>query len=156
MSNAPIPRGSQTIVAGITVNDGKAALDFYRRAFGAEVRFLMTEPHGPKIAYAELQIGNSYFTLNDEIPQHNVLSPIARGGATSGFMIYVADCDSLYQQALTAGATGIMPPMDMFWGDRMGALTDPFGHRWAVATHKETLSEAEIEERRAKMMQAAK
>ncbi len=152
MSN--VQRGKQSIVPSITVSDGKAALEFYKKAFGAEVQFVMTEPGGPQIAYAEVAIGNSYFTVNDEVPSHNALSPTSRGGPTGGFMIYVDDCDKLYSQAVAAGAQPYMPPMDMFWGDRMGAVNDPFGHRWAVATHKEDLSEAEIDRRRSEMMKA--
>ncbi len=147
-----IRRGAQSIVPTITVNDGAAALEFYKKAFGAEVQFMMTEPNGTKLAYAELVIGNSYFTLNDEVPQHNALAPVTRGGPTGGFMIYVDDCDALYHRAVAAGAQSYMAPMDMFWGDRMGAVTDPFGHRWALSTAKEDLTEAEIEHRRSEMM----
>ncbi len=145
-------RGKQSIVPTVTVNDGKAAIEFYKEAFGATREFVMTEPNGPKIAYAELRIGNSYFTLNDEVPQHGALAPKSRGGSTSGFMIYVDDCDKLYAQATAAGAKGYMAPVDMFWGDRMSGVEDPFGFRWALSTHKEDLSEAEIDRRRSEMM----
>lgn len=145
-------RGKQSVVPSITVSDGNAALEFYKKAFGAEVKFLMKEPNGPKIAYSEVMIGNSYFTVNDEVPQHNALSPNSRGGPTGGFMIYVDDCDKLFERAVAAGAKSYMPVMDMFWGDRMGAIEDPFGHRWAIATNKEDLSEAEIDRRRDEMM----
>ncbi len=145
-------RGKQSVVPTITVNNGQAALEFYKKAFGAEVKFMMTEPKGPKVAYAEVMIGNSYFTVNDEVPQHNALSPATRGGPTGGFMIYVNDCDKLFARAVAAGAKSYMPVMDMFWGDRMGAVEDPFGHRWAISTHKEDLTEAEIAKRRDAMM----
>jgi PhnB protein len=151
MSKA-ILRGEQTIVPSITVNDGAAAIEFYKRAFGAEVQFLMTEPNGNKVAYAELRIGGSYFTVNDEVPQMQALSPITRGGPTGGFNIYVADCDALYKQAVAAGATAKMAPMDMFWGDRVGAVDDPFGHRWGISTKKADLSVEEIERAREAMM----
>jgi PhnB protein len=148
----PILRGEQTIVPSITVNNGAAAIEFYKKAFGAELQFLMTDPGSGKVAYAELRIGGSYFTLNDEVPQMQALSPITRGGATGGFNIYVADCDALYNQAVAAGATVKMPPMEMFWGDRVGAVDDPFGHRWGISTKKEELSVPEIERRREEMM----
>ncbi len=150
----PISRGSQTIVPSITVNDGAAAIEFYKKAFGAEVQFMMTEPGGPKVAYAELRIGNNYFTLNDEAPQMQALSPTSRGGPTGGFNLYVEDCDALFARAVAAGATVKMPPMDMFWGDRCGGIDDPFGHRWGISTKKEELSPEEIDRRRAEMMKA--
>jgi uncharacterized glyoxalase superfamily protein PhnB len=80
------------------------------------------------------------------------LSPITRGGPTGGFNIYVADCDALYKQAVAAGATAKMPPMDMFWGDRVGAVDDPFGHRWGISTKKAELSIEEIDRARDAMM----
>ena len=147
-----VKRGKQSVVPSVIVNDGAAALEFYKKAFGAEVGLVMTEPNGPKLAYAEVVIGNSYFTVSDEVPAHNALSPATRGGPTGGFMIYVDDCDKLFAQAAAAGAKVYMPVMDMFWGDRMGALEDPFGHRWAISTHKEDLTREEIEKRRAEMM----
>jgi PhnB protein len=149
-----IERGSQSVVPSLTVSDGMAAIEFYKRAFGAEVQFLMTEPGGQKVSYAELRIGNSYFTVNDEVPQMQALSPTTRGGPTGGFNLYVADCDAVYQQAVEAGAKAMMPPMDMFWGDRIGAVDDPFGHRWGISTKKEELSHAEIEQRRDAMMKS--
>jgi PhnB protein len=149
-----ILRGSQTIVPSITVNNGKAAIEFYKKAFGAEVQFLMTEPGTGKVAYAELNIGGSYFTLNDEVPQMQALSPLTRGGPTGGFNLYVDDCDALYNRAVAAGASPKMPPMEMFWGDRLGAIDDPFGHRWGISTKKEELSFEEIERRRDAMMKA--
>jgi PhnB protein len=153
MSKA-ILRGAQSIVPSITVNDGAAAIEFYKKAFGAELQFLMTEPSAGKVAYAELRIGGSYFTLNDEVPQMQALSPKTRGGPTGGFNIYVDDCDALYKQAVEAGAIPKMPPMDMFWGDRCGGIDDPFGHRWGISTKKEELSVDEIERRREEMMKS--
>jgi PhnB protein len=150
----PISRGSQTIVPSITVNDGVTAIEFYKKAFGAEVQFLMSDPASNKIAYAELRIGNNYFTVNDEVPQQQALSPTTRGGPTGGFNLYVADCDALFKQAVAAGATVKMPPMDMFWGDRIGAVDDPFGHRWGISTKKEELSVEEVERRRDAMMKS--
>jgi PhnB protein len=149
-----ISRGSQSIVPSITVHNGAAAIEFYKKAFGAEVQFLMTEPGGPKIAYCELRIGNNYFSVNDEVPQQLALSPITRGGPTGGFNLYVDDCDAIFKQAVAAGATAKMPPMDMFWGDRLGAIDDPFGHRWGISTFKEELSPEEVNRRRDEMMKA--
>ncbi len=150
----PILRGDQSVVASLTVNDGAAAIEFYKNAFGAEVQFLMTEPGGSKVAYSELRIGGSYFTVNDEVPRMQALSPTTRGGPTGGFNLYVEDCDALYNRAVAAGATAKMPPMDMFWGDRVSAVDDPFGHRWGISTKKEELSIEEIEKRRDEMMKS--
>ena len=150
----PILRGTQSVVPSMTVNDGKAAIEFYKKAFGAELQFVMEDPTSGKIAYAEIHVGNSYFTVNDEVPQMGALSPITRGGSTGGINLYVEDCDATFRNAIAAGATAKMPPVDMFWGDRMGAIDDPFGHRWGISTKKEELTKQEIEKRRDAMMKS--
>src|SRR5512140_361921 len=150
----PILRGAQSVVPSLTVNDGMAAIEFYKNAFGAQLQFLMSDRASGKVGYAELRIGGTYFTVNDEVPQMQALSPITRGGPTGGFNLYVEDCDALYKRAVAAGATAKMPPMDMFWGDRVGAVDDPFGHRWGISTKKEELSFEEIEKRRDAMMKS--
>ena len=152
-----VPEGFRTITASLVVNDGKAAIDFYKRAFGAEQIFLMTSPDG-KVAHAELKIGDSIIFLNDEYPQSRARSPKALGGTTGGLQIYVEDCDALYDRAMAAGTTSISKPIDMFWGDRWSAVEDPFGHVWSISTNKEKLSESEIARRQAefwKQMQTA-
>lgn len=147
-----VPEGFRTITASLVVNDGKAAIDFYKRAFGAEQKFFMAAPNG-KVAHAELRIGDSIIFLNDEFPQSKARSPKALGGTSGGLQIYVDDCDALYERAVSAGASSVGKPMDMFWGDRWSAVEDPFGHIWSISTRKESLSEKEIERRQAEFWQ---
>ena len=99
--------------------------------------------------HAEVKIGNSMLMLSDENPERGHLSPATRGGNTSSVMLYTDDVDAVFKTAVAAGARADMPPTDMFWGDRMGNLTDPFGHSWAIATHKEDVSPDEMEKRMA-------
>jgi PhnB protein len=106
---------------------------------------------GGKIAHAEFQIGNSRVMVSDESPQWKTRGPKSLGGTPVSLMIYVPDCDAVFNQAVAAGATVEMPVADQFYGDRSGSVIDPFGHKWHIATNKETLSEAELQERMAAM-----
>jgi len=133
------------------VEDAARAIEFYKDAFGAEEIHRMPGPDG-SIAHAELQIGDSKLMLSDPFPQSNVRPPSERGGPTASVFMYVDDADAVFEQAQTAGATVSMPLEDMFWGDRFGSLTDPFGHVWSVATHIEDVPEAEMAERAATAM----
>ena len=103
--------------------------------------------HQGKIGHAEMKIGDSPFMLGDEMPQMGYRGPKALGGSPVGIMIYVEDCDTIFKQAIAAGGTETKPLQDQFYGDRSGTLTDPFGHNWTVATHKEDVSSEEIEKR---------
>jgi uncharacterized glyoxalase superfamily protein PhnB len=141
-----VPEGLRTITASLVVNDGMAAIDYYKRAFGAEQKFLMSAPNG-KVAHAELKIGDSIIFLNDDWPQSTAKSPKTLGGTTGGIQIYVEDCDSWYERAISAGATSMCKPTDMFWGDRWSGVVDPFGHVWSISTRQENLSEQEIARR---------
>ena len=130
-----------TVTPVITVDGAEAAITFYKAAFGATERLRMPGPDG-KIMHAEIMIGDSVVMVNDAI----------QGPATkSKLHIYVPDCDALYSQALAAGASTEMPLQDMFWGDRYGTVTDPYGNSWGVATHKEDVSPEEMERRMAEM-----
>ena len=124
-----------------------------RHGFGAVELFRMDGPDG-KIAHAELKIGDSPIMLADEHPEQGFRSPTTFGGSSVGLMIYVDDCDAVYNQAVAAGAKVHRPLMDQFYGDRSGSLTDPFGHHWTVATHKEDVSPEEMD-RRMKAMSVA-
>jgi len=124
------------------------AIEFYKRAFGGVETVRMPGPDG-RVMHAEMKIGNSVLMLSDENPERGYLSPATRGGSTSSVMLYTDDVDKTFKQAVAAGARADMPPADMFWGDRMGNLTDPFGHTWAIATHKEDVSEEEMGKRMA-------
>lgn len=142
----PVPEGYHTVTPYLTVNDGARAIDFYRRAFGAKEKSRMEGPPG-KIAHAELTIGDSVIMLAEEMPGSGCRSPQSLGGSTVNIFLYVTDVDSVFNQAVNAGANVEMPVADMFWGDRYGKLKDPFGHSWSLATHKEDLAPAEIQKR---------
>lgn len=151
MAVRPIPEGYNTLTPYLAVEDAERAIEFYKDAFGAEETIRMPGPDG-SIAHAELQIGDSKVMLSDPFPQSNVRPPAERGGPTGSVFMYVDDADAVFEQAQTAGATVSMPLEDMFWGDRFGSLTDPFGHVWSVATHIEDVPEAEMAERAATAM----
>jgi uncharacterized glyoxalase superfamily protein PhnB len=143
----PIPEGFHTLTPYLVVRDAGKALDFYKRAFGAEIRSVHYTPDG-KVMNANLRIGDSTLMLNEEFPGAvGCLSPQTLGGTTTTIHIYVPAADTLFNQAVAAGATVTMPVMDAFWGDRYGQLQDPFGHRWSIATHQEDLTPEEIEQR---------
>ena len=141
-----IPDGYHTITPGLTVRDGAKAVEFYKRAFGAQQVFRMDRPDG-RLMHAELQIGNSRIMLGEEYPQMGCQSPESLKGTPVSFYLYVADADAAFAQAIAAGAKAVKPVSDMFWGDRQGEVSDPFGHRWSVATHKEDLTPEQIEQR---------
>ena len=146
MAVNPIPEGYHSLQIYLAVEDAAKAIDFYKEAFGAEETIRMPGPDG-KVAHAELQIGDSKLMLSDPFPQSNVRPPSERGGATASVFMYVDDVDATFAQAQQAGATVVSELEDMFWGDRFGTVADPFGHVWAMATHKEDLSEEEMAER---------
>ncbi len=137
------PAPEQGLIPYLTVDDAETALDFYARAFGAveTLRLRM----GDKIGHAEMQVAGARFMLSGEWPPMNILSPKSRGGATSAFSIYVPDADAAYAHAVEAGATPQRPPTDEFYGDRVGMVTDPFGHRWSLHTHQRDVSEADMQ-----------
>ena len=152
---SPIPAGFHTATPYLTLNDCARAIDFYKRAFRAEEIVRMEGPQG-KIGHAEVKIGDSIVMLSDEMPGGGTRSPQSLGGTTSSVFLYVTDVDSVFKQAVDAGAKADTPPADMFWGDRFGKLTDPFGHSWALATHKEDVAPEEMKKRsRAAMAQMA-
>ncbi len=143
----PIPDGFQTITPHMVIKDASAAIEFYKKAFGAEERFRMPGPGGAGVMHAEIQIGDSIIMLCDDMPQmEQFASPSRLNGTTVGLGFYTEDCDKVFEQAIAAGATAIMPPMDAFWGDRYGKVADPFGHHWGIMTHKQDLTPEEIAE----------
>jgi PhnB protein len=146
MSVKPIPAGYHTITPHLVVNDAAAAIDYYKRAFGAREISRMDTPMG-KIGHAELEIGDSRIMMADEWPGAGVKSPQSLGGTPVAIHLYVDDVDSVYQRAVAAGGQQEMPPTDMFWGDRYGKLKDPFGHSWGIATHKEDVAPEEMKRR---------
>jgi PhnB protein len=142
MSVNHVPEGYHSVTPYLVVDGAAAAIDFYHAAFGAEEVLRM--PMGDRIAHAEVKIGDSHVMLSDEWPDQGYLGPLSRGGATASLMVYVPDVDAAFAQALAAEATQEKAPQDQFWGDRMGTVIDPFGHRWTLATHIEDVSEEEM------------
>jgi len=148
----PIPEGYHSLTPYLIVDGGAKALDYYKQAFGATE--LMRMEHGGKIAHAEMKIGDSPFMLSDEHPEMGYKGPKSVGGSAVGLMIYVDDCDTIFNQAIAAGGTEKKALQDQFYGDRSGTLEDPFGHIWTVATHKEDVTQEEIDKRLAAMAAA--
>jgi PhnB protein len=146
MGVQPIPEGYHSLTAVLAVEDASAAIDFYKQAFGAKERMRMDAPGG-KIAHAELEIGDSLIMLSDPFPQSTVKPPNEAGTSTMSIFMYSEDVDAAIERAVGAGATLTRPAEDMFWGDRFGTVTDPYGHQWAIATHVEDIPPEEIEER---------
>jgi len=146
-SNKPIPEGFHSITPGLVVRNTAEAINFYKRALGAEELVRMPGPDGKSIMHAELKIGDSIFFLSDESPHSNVKSPQTLGGSTAVLNVYVLDVDDSFRKAVDAGGRATMPVADQFWGDRYGTFTDPFGYTWGLGTHKEDLSPQEMAER---------
>lgn len=146
----PVPDGLHTITPHLIFNDSAKAMDWYKKAFGAVEISRAPGPDG-RIMHAEMQIGNSRFMMNDEMGGGKSAQNI--GGSPVGFWIYTADCDALYKQAVSAGASVPPGPMgqltDQFWGDRCGTVSDPFGFQWTIATRKEDLTREELDQRAA-------
>jgi uncharacterized glyoxalase superfamily protein PhnB len=148
----PIPKGYHIVTPSLVVRGATEALEFYKKAFGAkEVGKAMTTPDG-KILHGEFRIGDSIVMYSDEFPNMGSRSPLSVGGVSSSLLIYTRDADALFNQALASGAKVAMPIGDMFWGDRYGIVTDPFGHQWQIATHKEDLTPKEMARRAAAAM----
>ena len=146
-----IPDGYHVITPYLSIAGAAAAIDFYKKAFGAKERMRMESGPG-RIGHAELEIGDSVVMLADEHPEMDFLGPKTRGGTSVTLHMYVKDVDAVFAQAVKAGARVTRPVKDEFYGDRTGSLEDPFGHVWHVATHKEELSDAEIRRRMDAMM----
>ncbi len=139
----PIPEGYHSVTPYLIIKGASAAIDFYKRAFGATELFRMPEPGGKGIMHAEIKIGDSPIMLADEQPQM-YRGPQSLGGTPVSLMLYVDDVDTVFPRALSAGAKEVKPVQDQFYGDRSGTLTDPFGHLWTIATHKRDVSSEEM------------
>ena len=150
----PIPDGYHSATPYLIVDGAAKALDFYRHAFGAAERMRMPAPGG-RVGHAEIIIGDSIIMLADEHPEIGAHGPRAYGGTPVSLHLYVPDVDATVQKAVAAGATLVSPVADKFYGDRMGTIDDPFGHRWHVSTHKEDVTPAEIVRRAAAMSHPA-
>jgi PhnB protein len=145
MAVNPIPEGYHTVTPGLNVKGCDKLIDFLVAAFGAEERMRMQAPGGGPIMHAEVKIGDSIIMVSEATED---------GPTSTGMMLYVTDCDAAYKRATEAGATSMMPPTDMFWGDRFARLKDPWGNRWGMATHVEDVAPEEMERRAAAFMAA--
>jgi len=142
-----IPEGFHTITPSIIVKDPDAAIALYKQAFGAEEVMCLRAPGGA-VMHAEFKIGDSIIMLSGEWPDHGMKAPAA-GHNSGGLHIYVTDADKAFQRAVDAGCEVVMPPVDMFWGDRYAKVKDPSGHVWGLATHIEDVPPEECERRAA-------
>jgi PhnB protein len=144
----PIPEGYPRLTPYLIVDDGSAAVDFYTSTFGATERMRMAGPDG-KIGHAEHELGDSLIMLADEHPEVGAVGPRSVGGTPVSLHVYVEDADDVFERAVAAGATATRRVEDQFYGDRLGAFEDPFGHKWNVATHVEDVPPEEMEKRAA-------
>ena len=146
----PIPEGYHTLTPAITCKNAAQAIEFYKKALGATEIARMAGPGG-SVGHAELKIGDSRFFVSDEFPGMSA-APAAGALPAAYLFLYVEDVDAVFNRAVAAGCQASMPVIDMFWGDRYGKLTDPYGHSWGVATHVEDVAPAEMERRGAEWM----
>jgi PhnB protein len=148
---AAVPPGYHAVTPYIVCRNASKAIEFYKKAFGAKEKYRMDGPNG-SIMHAEILIGNSVVMLGDEMPAMGATAPETIGGTASGLFLYLPDVDRAYQKAIAAGAKPEMPPTDMFWGDRYCKFSDPFGHKWSMATHVEDVPPNEMARRGQKEM----
>lgn len=155
MSSVPyIPKGYNAVTPYLVIKGAAQAIEYYKTVFGASEVMRMQDPSG-RVGHAELRIGDSYIMLADEYPEMNYRAPSQDGSSPVSILLYVEDVDGIVERAVAAGAKILKPVQDQFYGDRSGFIQDPFGHLWGVATHKEDVSPAEMEERMKKMKPAA-
>ncbi|MDA8175060.1 MAG: VOC family protein [Nitrospiraceae bacterium] len=142
----PIPEGFHSVTPMLTLKNAGKAIEFYKRAFGATEKYSVPGPDGKGIMHAEMQIGNSLIMLQDENPNQPCKSAESVGCSPVSFYIYVDNADQMFQKAVAAGAKSQMPLQEMFWGDRVGTVQDPFGYNWWIATHVKDVSPKEMQE----------
>jgi PhnB protein len=139
-----IPKGYHTVTPSLVVAGAAKAIDFYKKALGAQEIMRFPGPDG-KIMHAEIRVGDSVVMLMDEMPEHGGRGPKSLGGTPVGFFVYGDNVDAAWKRAVDAGAKEIMPLTDQFWGDRSGCLEDPFGHRWWLSQHTQDLTPEELQ-----------
>lgn len=143
MATQPIPQGYHSVTPYLIIQGAAGAIDFYKRAFGAQELMRIAGPDG-RIGHAEIRIGDSPVMLADEHPEMGYRSPQSIGGTPVSLMVYVERVDEIFRQAVSAGAKELQPVKDQFYGDRSGTLQDPFGHVWTVSTHVEDIAPEEM------------
>jgi len=141
-----IPEGFHTVTPYLSLKDSLKAIAFYQKAFAAKNPEVFPSPDGKHTMHATIRIGNSIIMMGDETPGMGCKSAESLGASPVSLYLYVPDVDAVFEQAVAAGATAVMPVADMFWGDRCGSLKDPFGYEWTIATHTRDLTDREIEE----------
>jgi len=142
----PIPEGYHSVTPYLILRGAADALEFYKRAFGAKEIMRMDAPNG-RIGHAEIRIGDSAIMLADEFPDMGTRAPQTPGSSPVMLYLYVEDVDKTVKTAIGAGAKAVKPIEDQFYGDRSGSITDPFGHTWFIATHKEDVPPEEMRKR---------
>ncbi|MBE0536736.1 MAG: VOC family protein [Phycisphaerae bacterium] len=141
----PVPEGFHTVTPSLNLKDSLAAIEFYKKAFGAQELGVLPSPDGKGTMHAAIQIGDSILMMGDERPDMcDSRSAESLGASPIGLYIYMPNVDAAFKQAIDAGGAEIMPVADMFWGDRCGTLKDPFGYTWTIATHTRDLSPEEM------------
>jgi PhnB protein len=139
-----VPQGFHTLTPHLIVRDADRAIEFYRKAFGAELQGGIARMPDGRVMHALLRIGDSNLMLNDEMPEHGALSPLSGGSSSVTIHIYTPNVDAAFDRAVSAGAKVGMPLADQFWGDRYGFVKDPFGHHWSLASHIKDMSPEEM------------
>jgi uncharacterized glyoxalase superfamily protein PhnB len=139
------------VYAYLRLHDTKAAIDFYARAFGAKELFRLVEPSG-RVGHAEIKIGAVTLMLSDEYPEYDIRGPRSIGGTSVSIHIHASDVDRLFEQAVAAGATVVMPLQNQFYGERSGKVRDPFGHEWLLGGHIEDVTPEEMQRRYTEML----
>ncbi len=140
----PIPQGVHTVTPNLVIRGCARAIEFYQRALGAKEVSRFPAPDGKSVWHAELRIGDSVVYMNDEMPGMGAHAPDQEHPASVGMWIHVADCDAAFRRAVQAGGKSTTEPTDMFWGDRVASITDPFGYIWNFSTHVKDLSQEEM------------
>ena len=141
----PIPEGMHTVTPNLTLRDAAKAIDFYKRALGAQEVARFPAPDGKSIWHAELKIGDSIFYVNDEMPGMSRPAPSAENPVPVTMWLHVKDCDAAFDRAMKAGAKELGKPTDMFWGDRCAGVLDPFGYMWSFSTHTKDMTREEMQ-----------
>jgi uncharacterized glyoxalase superfamily protein PhnB len=141
-----IPEEYHSVTSMLVVKDARKAIDFYKQALGARERLVMPGPDGKGVMHAEIRIGDSIIMMSEENPHYPCKSAETFGGSPVSFYLYLENVDEAFKIALAAGAEVCMPVQEMFWGDRVGTVIDPFGYSWSLATHTRDLTQEEIQQ----------